>query len=367
MSAVYDNWERLVGATFKREELRQIALCSSFSSCSISSDFSFDSSFEDISAPSSLTNPSNGSARSMAFKEIKKATGNFRRDLYLGEGAFGTVYKGWILEDTLTAAKGFMWALSRSRSAVAVKKWKPDNSIRFGGHEKWSTELKYLCQLDHPNVVKLIGYCSEGDNLVLVYELLRKGSLKNHLVVRGEHQALSWNTRVKVAIGAARGLSFLHDREIPIIHRDFHADNILLDADFNAKLSGFCLAMDGPMGDASYVSTDIVSTHGFVAPEYATTGHLSAKCDVFAFGVLLLEILSGRKYIDSNRPKLLLTDYKKLSQIVDTKLNGQYPRNGALAVMRLGFQCLNSDPKLRPRMDEVLVSLLKLQAPENDG
>ncbi|XP_073046558.1 probable serine/threonine-protein kinase PBL2 isoform X2 [Primulina eburnea] len=313
-----------------------------------------------------MTNPTNRSARSMAFKEIKKATGNFQWDLRLGEGAFGIVYKGWIREDTLTAANGFMRALSRSRIAVAVKKWKPFNDVSFLGPETWSTELKYLCQLNHPNVVKLIGYCSEGGNFVLVYELLPKGSLRNHLLRRG-HQALSWDTRIEVAIGAARGLSFLHDREIPVIHRDFHADNILLDADFNAKLSGFGLAKDGPTGDASHVSTRVMGTWGFVAPEYVATGHLTAKCDVFAFGVVLLQILSGRANVDIQTSKLLMNGNKKLSQIVDPKLNGQYPRNAALAVMRLAFQCLNSDPKHRPRMDEVLVSLQKLQAPKNDG
>ncbi|KAL7106156.1 hypothetical protein ACP275_07G093700 [Erythranthe tilingii] len=172
MSRVYDNWEKLVGAVLKRQQLREIALCESFNSFTTSdfssSRFSLDSSFQDVVA-SSITDLSQRDAQPIQFKDLKKATKNFRFDFHLGEEGIGTVYKGWLNEHTLTAAK------PGTGMAVAVKKWDPSSS-----HE-WLKELTYLNQFRHPNLVKLIGYCSEGDNLLLVNELMSKGSLENHL------------------------------------------------------------------------------------------------------------------------------------------------------------------------------------------
>ncbi|KAI3470205.1 hypothetical protein Pfo_026868 [Paulownia fortunei] len=375
MTRVYDNWERLVAAVLKREELRQIALSQSFSS-SISADFSsrfsFDSSLEDVSASRissetiSLEAPSSPSILSyhdvqpMEFEEIIKATENFRHDMIFEEGAFGTVFKGWIDEHTLTASK------PGSGMAVAVKKWNPEGHL---GHEEWSKELNYLSQLRHPNLVKLVGYCSEEDNMILVYEFMPKGSLDNHLFRRG-HQSLSWATRIKVAIGAARGLSFLHDKEKPVIHRDFKTANILLDGEFNAKLCDFGLARDGPTGDMTHVSTRVMCTYGYAAPEYIATGHLTAKCDVYGFGVVLLELLCGRRVIERARvskeqhlvewAKPYLRDKRKLLRVMDAKLEGQFPINGAYSVATITLQCLSPKPKQRPRMADVLVALEQL-------
>ncbi|KAI3470201.1 hypothetical protein Pfo_026864 [Paulownia fortunei] len=365
-----DNWERLVGAVLKREELRQIALCESFSS-SISADFSsrfsFDSSFQDVNASrilseiplaasSSTSIPSYGDAQPILFKDLKKATKNFAFDFHFGEGGFGTIYKGWLHERTLTAAK------PGSGVAVAVKKWKPS----IMGSREWLTERNYLNQLRHPNLVKLIAYCSEEDNLLLVYELMSKGSLENHLFKRG-NLSLPWATRIKVAKGAAGGLSFLHDLEIPVIYRDFKAAKILLDGEFNAKLCDLDLARDGPTGDMTHVSTRVMGMQGYVAPEYAMTGHLTVKCDVFSFGVVLLELLSGRRAIDTTVQQSLvnwaepyLHDKREFFQIMDPKLEGQYPETGAYTIATLALQCLNVDPKIRPRMAEVLVALEQL-------
>ncbi|KAH7404046.1 hypothetical protein KP509_15G008300 [Ceratopteris richardii] len=130
-----------------------------------------------------------------------------------------------------------------------------------------------------------------------------RGSLENHLFRRGSHgQALSWAIRIKVAVGAARGLAFLHEAERPVIFRDFKTSNILLNSQFNAKLSDFGLAKDGPTGDNTHVSTRVMGTYGYAAPEYVATGHLTAKSDVYSFGVVLLEILTGRRAVDKNRP-----------------------------------------------------------------
>ncbi|KAL7120117.1 hypothetical protein ACP275_02G103600 [Erythranthe tilingii] len=193
MSREYDNWERLVAAVIKREDLKYLALCESFSS-STSADFSSCFSFEDETTfgASRISNEtivaaSRGVQR-IKFKEVKKATKNFRSDLVLGEGSFGRVFKGWINENTFTCSSK---PGSGTRTAVAIKKW---NSGSFQGHEEWLKEVNYLGYLRHPNLVKLLGYCSEEDNMVLVYEFVPNGSLDNHLF-RGGHQSLPWMTR----------------------------------------------------------------------------------------------------------------------------------------------------------------------------
>ncbi|KAF7112313.1 hypothetical protein RHSIM_RhsimUnG0242200 [Rhododendron simsii] len=305
--------------------------------------------------------------KAFALSELKNATRNFRPDSLLGEGGFGYVYKGWIDETTPTAAK------PGSGMVVAVKKLKPEG---FQGHKEWLTEVNYLGQLRHPNLVKLIGYCSEGDSRLLVYEFMPRGSLENHLFRRGP-QPLPWATRVKVAIGAGKGLCFLHDAEEQVIYRDFKASNILLDADFNAKLSDFGLAKAGPTGDRTHVSTQVMGTHGYAAPEYVATGRLTAKSDVYSYGVVLLELLSGRRAVDRSKSgveqnlvdwaKPYLGDKRRLFRIMDTQLEGQYPQKGAYAAATLALQCLRPEPRLRPRMKEVLAALEELQAPQNAG
>ncbi|KAF8040532.1 hypothetical protein BT93_B2687 [Corymbia citriodora subsp. variegata] len=303
--------------------------------------------------------------KAFSFNELRNATRNFRPDSLLGEGGFGYVFKGWIDELTFAAAK------PGSGMVVAVKKLKPEG---FQGHKEWLTEVDYLGQLHHPNLVKLIGYCVEGENRLLVYEFMPKGSLENHLFRRGP-QPLSWATRIKVAVGAARGLSFLHDAKSPVIYRDFKASNILLDAEYNAKLSDFGLAKAGPTGDKTHVSTQVMGTHGYAAPEYVATGRLTAKSDVYSFGVVLLELLSGRRAVDKSKvgveqnlvdwARPYLGDKRKLFRVMDTKLEGQYPQKGAYTAASLASQCLNSDAKARPKMSEVLASLEELEAYKN--
>ncbi|XVF09112.1 hypothetical protein REPUB_Repub07fG0063000 [Reevesia pubescens] len=297
--------------------------------------------------------------KAFRFTELKNATKNFHSDNLIGEGGFGYVYKGWMDEQTLVAAR------TRCGMVVAVKKLKPEG---FQGHKEWLSEVNYLGQLHHPNLVKLIGYCLEDENRLLVYEYLSKGSLENHLFRRGT-QPLSWAIRIRVAIDAARGLSFLHDSEQPVIYRDFKASNILLDSEFNAKLSDFGLAKAGPTGDHSHVSTQVLGTKGYAAPEYIATGRLTARCDVYSFGVVLLELLSGRRAVDKTKigveenlvewAKPYLGDRRKLFRIMDTKLEGQYPQRAAYSVALLALQCI-SEAKVRPRMSEVLSTLEQL-------
>ncbi|CAI8592335.1 unnamed protein product [Vicia faba] len=173
---------------------------------------------------------------------------------------------------------------------IAVKRL---NLEGFQGHREWLAEVNYLGQFSHPHLVRLIGYCLEDEHRLLAYEFMPRGSLENHLFRRGSYfQPLSWSLRLKVAIGAAKGLAFLHSAENKVIYRDFKTSNVLLDSDYNAKLSDFGLAKDGPTGEKTHVSTRVMGTYGYAAPEYLATGHLTTKSDVYSFGVVLLEMLS---------------------------------------------------------------------------
>ncbi|CAN1216997.1 Serine/threonine-protein kinase PBL35 [Linum perenne] len=294
-----------------------------------------------------------------SFQELKSATGNFRADSILGEGGFGYVFKGWIEE------KGTGPAKPGSGITVAVKSLKPD---ALQGHREWLAEVDFLGQLHHPNLVKLIGYCIEDDQRVLVYEFMTRGSLENHLFRRTI--PLPWSNRIKIAIGAAKGLAFLHGAPEPVIYRDFKTSNILLDSEYNAKLSDFGLAKAGPQGDKTHVSTRVVGTYGYAAPEYVMTGHLTSKSDVYSFGVVILEILTGRRSMDKKRPsgeqnlvswaRPYLGDKRKLYQIVDPRLELNYSIKAVQKVSSIAYNCLSRDPKSRPTMDEVVNLLTPL-------
>ncbi|XP_074339745.1 putative serine/threonine-protein kinase PBL10 [Apium graveolens] len=301
--------------------------------------------------------------KSFTFAELKNSTRNFRPDSVLGEGGFGSVFKGWIDEQSLAASR------PGTGIVIAVKRL---NKEGLQGHKEWLAEINYLGQLSHPNLVRLIGYCLEDDHRLLVYEFMPKGSMENHLFRRGSYfQPLSWGVRMKVALGAARGLAFLHGVANQIIYRDFKTSNILLDSNFNAKLSDFGLARDGPTDDKSHVSTRVMGTYGYAAPEYLSSGHLTTKSDVYSFGVVLLEILSGKKAIDKNRPKgehnlvdwakPYLHNKRKVFRVFDPRLEGQHSPKRALQAAEIALQCLSMDPKLRPNMDEVVTALEQLQ------
>ncbi|KAL3585878.1 hypothetical protein D5086_012745 [Populus alba] len=198
--------------------------------------------------------------------ELETITKSFRSDYILGEGGFGTVYKGYIDENVRVGLKSL---------PVAVKVL---NKEGLQGHREWLTEVNFLGQLRHPHLVKLIGYCCEDDHRLLVYEFMFRGSLENHLF-RKATVPLSWATRMMIALGAAKGLAFLHNAERPVIYRDFKTSNILLDSDYTAKLSDFGLAKAGPQGDETHVSTRVMGTYGYAAPEYVMTVPRAA-CEV---------------------------------------------------------------------------------------
>ncbi|XP_027358822.1 probable serine/threonine-protein kinase PIX7 [Abrus precatorius] len=298
--------------------------------------------------------------RRFTFDDLKVATRNFKAENFLGEGGFGTVLKGWISQF------GNYPSRSEGGLPVAVKCLKPNG---FQGHREWLAEICYLSELHHPNLVKLIGFCMEDEKRLLVYEFMPRGSLENHLFKRCV--PLPWPIRVKIVLGAAKGLAFLHEEAArPLIFRDFKTSNILLDANFNAKLSDFGLAKDAPVGDASHVSTRVMGTQGYAAPEYVMTGHLTSKSDVYSFGVVLLEMLTGRRAIDKRKPRgqqnlveWLRPQLRKkasLHYMMDPRLEGNFSLIGAHRAMKLATQCLHPDPKARPLMSEVVRMLKSL-------
>ncbi|XP_056857828.1 probable disease resistance protein At5g47260 [Raphanus sativus] len=296
------------------------------------------------------------SLKKFSLVDLKTATKNFRPESMIEEGGFGQVFKGWLEEKTLAPSRAGVGI------PVAVKKSSPDSTQ--GLHE-WQCEVRFLGKFHHPNLVKLLGYCWEENQFLLVYEYLPKGSLENHLFSKGE--ALTWDTRLKIVIEAAEGLNFLHNSEKSVIYRDFKASNILLDSNFHAKLSDFGLAKLGPINGVSHVTTRVMGTQGYAAPEYMATGHLYVRSDVYGFGVVLLEILTGLRALDPNRPpmqlnlvewaKPSLTQKKKIQKMMDPRLEHKYPISAVIRTAALILRCLEEDPKNRPPMDEVLREL----------
>uniref|UniRef100_A0ACD5ZF29 Uncharacterized protein n=1 Tax=Avena sativa TaxID=4498 RepID=A0ACD5ZF29_AVESA len=299
-----------------------------------------------------------GNVNIFTYNELRASTKNFRPDQILGEGGFGVVYKG-VIDENVRA--GF------PSTQVAVKELNPEG---FQGDKEWLAEVNYLGQLSHPNLVELIGYCCEGSHRLLVYEYMACGSLEKHLF-RRVCLNMPWSTRMKIALGAARGLEYLHGAERSIIYRDFKTSNILLDADYNAKLSDFGLARTGPSGDQTHVSTRVMGTYGYAAPEYVMTGHLTARSDVYGFGVVLLEMIIGRRAVDKSRPsrehnlvewaRPLLVHNRKLFRIIDPRMEGQYSTKAAIEVASLAYRCLSQNPKGRPTMSQVVETFEAVQ------
>ncbi|KAL6566480.1 Serine/threonine-protein kinase pbl34 [Orobanche gracilis] len=298
--------------------------------------------------------------RKFAFNDLKLATRNFRPESLLGEGGFGCVFKGWIEENGTAPVK------PGTGLTVAVKTLNHDG---LQGHNEWLAEVKFLGDLIHPNLVKLVGYCIEDDQRLLAYEFMPRGSLENHLFRRS--LPLPWSIRMKIALGAAKGLAFLHEEsERPVIYRDFKTSNILLDAEYNAKLSDFGLAKDAPDEGKTHVSTRVMGTYGYAAPEYVMTGHLTSKSDVYSFGVVLLEMVTGRRSMDKHRPngehnlvewaRPHLGDRRRFYRLIDPRLEGHFSIKGAQKAAQLAARCLSRDSKVRPMMSEVVEALKPL-------
>ncbi|XP_047325999.1 probable serine/threonine-protein kinase PBL21 [Impatiens glandulifera] len=299
-------------------------------------------------------------ARSFTFRELSLATQNFKEANFIGEGGFGRVYKGLIDYDQI----------------IAVKQLNPNG---LQGNQEFMVEILMLSLLHHPNLVNLIGYCADGNQRLLVYEYMPNGCLDDHLSdiePAGNNQALNWYTRMKIAMGAARGLQHLHCKaNPPVIYRDLKPANILLDKEFNPKLSDFGLAKVGPVGDKTHVSTRVMGTYGYCAPEYAMTGKLTIRSDIYSFGVVLLELITGRKAIDNNRrpgeqnlvswARPLLRDRKKLVQLVDPMMEGRFHKRSLFQVCAVAGMCLNEDASFRPLISDIVVAMEHVTSESN--
>ncbi|PRQ29285.1 putative protein kinase RLK-Pelle-DLSV family [Rosa chinensis] len=283
------------------------------------------------------------------LRQIKAATNNFDPLNKIGEGGFGCVYKGILLDGTTIAVKQLS---SKSKQ----------------GNREFVNEIGMISGLQHPNVVRLYGCCIEGNQLLLVYEYMENNSLAHSLF--GEEKGvltLDWPTRQKVCLGIARGLAFLHEEStLKVVHRDIKATNVLLDQDLNAKISDFGLAkLDEE--ENTHISTRIAGTIGYMAPEYALWGCLTYKADVYSFGVVALEIVAGKNNMKF-RPNddfvclvdwaLVLQQKGNLKELVDQRLGSDFKEEQAIRMAKVALLCTNSAPSLRPTMS-VVVSMLE--------
>ncbi|KAI4344515.1 hypothetical protein L6164_011732 [Bauhinia variegata] len=299
-----------------------------------------------------------GSAKTFSVNDVERATDNFDTSRILGEGGFGRVYSG-VLEDG---------------TKVAFKVLKRED---HHGNREFLAEVEMLSRLHHRNLVKLIGICTEDSFRCLVYELIPNGSVESHLHgVDKETSPLDWGARVKIALGAARGLAYLHEDSSPhVIHRDFKSSNILLEDDFTPKVSDFGLARTATDEEGRHISTRVMGTFGYVAPEYAMTGHLLVKSDVYSYGVVLLELLTGRKPVDMSQPpgqenlvawaRPLLTSKEGLEIMIDQSLGSDVPFDSLAKVAAIASMCVQPEVSNRPFMGEV-VQALKLVCNECD-
>ncbi|KAJ8423099.1 hypothetical protein Cgig2_010976 [Carnegiea gigantea] len=302
----------------------------------------------------------NIAAQTFTFRELAIATKNFRPECLIGEGGFGRVYKGKLSSGQIVAIK----QLDR-------------NGLQ--GNKEFLVEVLMLSLLHHPNLVNLIGYCADGDQRLLVYEYMPLGSLEDHLLDIGhEQEPLQWSIRIKIALDAAKGLEYLHDKaNPPVIYRDLKSSNILLQDDFHAKLSDFGLAKLGPTGDNTHVSTRVMGTYGYCAPEYQRTGQLTIKSDVYSFGVVLLELITGQRAIDTTKPtneqnlvswaQPVFREPSRFPELADPHLGGDFPVKSLNQAVAIAAMCLQEEQAARPLMSDVVTALNSLTRMTSDG
>ncbi|KAJ4955629.1 hypothetical protein NE237_012412 [Protea cynaroides] len=308
--------------------------------------------------PEALKAPPPIEVPALSLDEIKEKTDNFGSKSLIGEGSYGRVY----------------YAILNNGETVAIKKLdvssEPESNVEF------LTQVSMVSRLKHENLVELLGYCVEGNLRVLTYEFATMGSLHDILHGRKGVQGaqpgpvLDWMQRVRIAVDAARGLEYLHEKVSPcIIHRDIRSSNVLLFEDFKAKIADFNLSNQAPDMAARLHSTRVLGTFGYHAPEYAMTGQLTQKSDVYSFGVVLLELLTGRKPVDHTMPRgqqSLVTwatprlSEDKVKQCVDPKLKGEYPPKGIAKLAAVAALCVQYESEFRPNMSIVVKALQPL-------
>ncbi|CAH1448383.1 unnamed protein product [Lactuca virosa] len=282
------------------------------------------------------------------FSTLVTATNNFSNANKLGQGGFGCVYKGKLMEGEVVAIK----RLSR---------------ISDQGIEELKNEVRLIAKLQHRNLVRVLGCCIEAEEKLLIYEFMENKSLDMFIFEKEKNMTLNWKSRLEIICGIARGLLYLHqDSRFKIIHRDLKASNILLDKDMNPKISDFGMARIFGSDQTDAKTKKVVGTYGYMSPEYAMDGHFSTKSDVFSFGVLVLEIVSGKKntgssYMSSQHNLLgetwTLWKEGKALELVDKSIAANFSENEVLRCIQIGLLCVQELPEDRPNMSKVLLLL----------
>ncbi|KAK1364839.1 Protein kinase domain-containing protein [Heracleum sosnowskyi] len=291
-----------------------------------------------------------GNIKTFSYKELRTATDNFHPRNKIGRGGFGTVYKGILINGIEVAVKTLS---AQSKQGV----------------REFLTEIDIISNVRHTNLVQLIGCCVQETNRILVYEFLQNKSLDIALLgSQAKSTTLDWERRSSICKDTARGLAYLHEEVVPpIVHRDIKASNILLDKDFVPKIGDFGLAKLFP-DNITHISTRIAGTAGYLAPEYVLGGQLTKKADVYSFGVLMLEIVSGKNSGKANpvtgMQKLLLEwawqlyEEERLLEMVDPALEG-FPEEEMTRYIKIAFFCTQATASRRPTMSQVVDMLTK--------
>ncbi|GLU02909.1 hypothetical protein SLE2022_201410 [Rubroshorea leprosula] len=288
-----------------------------------------------------------GWGRWYSLKELEEATRGFAEELVIGEGGYGVVYRGILQDGSVVAVKNLL-----------------SNKDRGQAEREFKVEVEAIGKVRHKNLVGLIGYCAEGSQRMLVYEYIDNGNLEQWLHGDvGPVSPLTWDIRMKIAIGTAKGLAYLHEGLEPkVVHRDVKSSNILLDKKWNPKVSDFGLAK--LLGsESSYVTTRVMGTFGYVSPEYASTGMLNEGSDVYSFGVLLMEIITGRSPVDYSRPagEMNLVDWfkgmvasRRGEELVDPLIEVQPSPRALKRALLVCLRCIDLDAHKRPKMGQIV-------------
>ncbi|XP_021898461.1 probable receptor-like protein kinase At2g42960 [Carica papaya] len=282
------------------------------------------------------------------LRDLESATNRFAADNVLGEGGYGVVYRGRLINGTEVAVKKLLNNLGQAEKEFRV-------------------EVEAIGHVRHKNLVRLLGYCIEGIHRMLVYEYVSNGNLEQWLHgAMQQHGMLTWDARMKVILGTAKALAYLHEAIEPkVVHRDIKSSNILIDGEFNAKVSDFGLAKLLGSGE-SHITTRVMGTFGYVAPEYANTGLLNEKSDIYSFGVLLLEAVTGRDPVDYGRPanEVNLVEWLKMmvgtrraEEVVDPNLEVKPATRALKRALLVALRCVDPDADKRPKMSQVVQML----------
>nr|AAG51111.1 protein kinase, putative [Arabidopsis thaliana] len=330
---------------------------------------------QELSCKESFNNMNNGGASTnysytsspaegvevYTYKELEIATNNFSEEKKIGNG---DVYKGVLSDGTVAAIK-------------KLHMFNDNASNQKHEERSFRLEVDLLSRLQCPYLVELLGYCADQNHRILIYEFMPNGTVEHHLHdhnfknLKDRPQPLDWGARLRIALDCARALEFLHENTIStVIHRNFKCTNILLDQNNRAKVSDFGLAKTGSDKLNGEISTRVIGTTGYLAPEYASTGKLTTKSDVYSYGIVLLQLLTGRTPIDSRRPRgqdvlvswalPRLTNREKISEMVDPTMKGQYSQKDLIQVAAIAAVCVQPEASYRPLMTDVVHSLIPL-------